>query len=91
MLQDNLRLHTAAVTAGTLEEVHWEVLPHLACNPDLVPSDFHLFGPVKEALGGKMSGANDEVTLLVQRCLNEETQTFLEGTLRSCSSYDDGV
>jgi len=41
------------VTTGTQEEMHWEVLQHPACSPDLVPSDFHLFGPLKGALGGK--------------------------------------
>jgi hypothetical protein len=42
------------VTIETLEEMHWEVLSHPACSPDLVPSNFHLFGPLKEALGGKI-------------------------------------
>jgi hypothetical protein len=27
----------------------WEVMGHPAHIPDLVPSDFHLFGPLKEA------------------------------------------
>jgi hypothetical protein len=53
LLHDNPRPHTAAVTTGTQEEMHWEVLQHPACSPDLVPSDFHLFGPLKGALGGK--------------------------------------
>jgi hypothetical protein len=52
LLHDNARPPTAAVTTGTLEEIHWEVLPHPACSPELVPSNFHLFGPLKEALGG---------------------------------------
>jgi hypothetical protein len=41
------------VTTGTLEEVHWEVLPHPAYSPNPTSSDFHLFGPLKEALGRK--------------------------------------
>jgi histone-lysine N-methyltransferase SETMAR len=53
VLHDNARPHTVAVTIRTLEEMHWEVLPHSASSPDLAPSDFHLFGPMKEALGGK--------------------------------------
>jgi hypothetical protein len=40
------------MTTGTLKETHWKVLLHLAYSPDLVPSDFHLFGPLKEALEG---------------------------------------
>jgi hypothetical protein len=29
------------------------VMKHLALSPDMVPSDFHLFGPLKEVIGGK--------------------------------------
>jgi hypothetical protein len=47
-LHDNARPHTAAVTTGTLDETHWEVLPHSAYSPELAPSDFHLFGPLKK-------------------------------------------
>jgi hypothetical protein len=36
-----------------MEEMKWEVLPHLTYSPDLLQSGFHLFGPLKEALGGK--------------------------------------
>jgi hypothetical protein len=48
-----MRPHTAAVTTGTLEETHEEVLPYPAYSPDLTLSDFHLFGPLRETLGGK--------------------------------------
>jgi hypothetical protein len=43
---------TLAATARTVEEMQWEVLPHPAYSTDLAPSDFHLFGPLKEALVG---------------------------------------
>jgi hypothetical protein len=58
--------HIAAVTTGSLEEMQWEVLPHSAYSPDLMPRDFHLFGPLKEALAGKRFRTNDEVKLSVQ-------------------------
>jgi len=53
LLHDNVGLHTAAVSTGTLQEMHWEVLPHPACSPDLGPSNCHLFSPFKKALGEK--------------------------------------
>jgi hypothetical protein len=31
----------------------WEVMEHFADSPDLAPFDFHLFGLLKEALGGR--------------------------------------
>jgi hypothetical protein len=52
-LHDNAGQHTAAVTTRTLEDLHWEVLPHPAYSSDLSPCDFHLFGPLKEILGEK--------------------------------------
>jgi len=47
--------------------MHWEVLPQLVCSSDLVPSGFHLFGSLKEALGGRRFKANNEVKLFVQQ------------------------
>jgi len=46
-LLHNLSPHTTAVTPGTLEERNWELLPHPACSPDLVPIAFNLFGTKK--------------------------------------------
>jgi len=66
LLHHNERPNTAALTTGTLEEMHWKVLPHLAYSPDLVPRDFQLFVPFKKALRGKRFRADDEVKLLVQ-------------------------
>jgi hypothetical protein len=54
---DNARLHTAALTAGTVEELH------PAHSPDVVSGDFHLFGALKEAQGAVTFTADDELTL----------------------------
>jgi hypothetical protein len=45
--------HITTVTTGTLEKMHWQVLPHPAYSSDLSPSDFHMFGLLKEVLGEK--------------------------------------
>jgi hypothetical protein len=37
---------------GNLRKLKWEVMEHPAHNPDLATSDFHLSGPLKEALAG---------------------------------------
>ena len=44
LLHDNAHPHTAAHTAETLQKLILRV------SPDLAPSDYHLFGPLKEAL-----------------------------------------
>jgi transposase len=49
-LQDNARHHTAALTMATLLKLKWDVLPHPTYSPDLTPSDYHLFGPMKKVL-----------------------------------------
>ena len=49
-LHDNTRPHIALHTLETLKQWKWEAMEHPAYSPDLAPSDFHLFGPLKEAL-----------------------------------------
>lgn len=38
-----------------------ELLPHPSFSPGLVPSDFYVFGPMKEALRGIKFSGNEEV------------------------------
>jgi len=52
-LQDNARPHVASRTMDTIQKPKWNVLPHPPYSPDLAPSDYHLFGPLKEYLGRK--------------------------------------
>jgi len=48
LLHNNTRSHTGHIVK-TLEKLDFEVLEHPS-NPDLAPSDYHLFGPFKDAL-----------------------------------------
>lgn len=52
-LQDNARPHTANMTMNKLEELGLNLLRHPPYSPDLAPSDFYLFSPMKSALHGK--------------------------------------
>jgi histone-lysine N-methyltransferase SETMAR len=49
---DNARLHTAQATQERIQELQWELLEHPPYSTDLALSDFHLFGPLKNHLGG---------------------------------------
>jgi hypothetical protein len=40
---------------------NWEVLDHPPYSPDLAPSDFYLFGPLKKHLDGRRFATNSEV------------------------------
>ena len=52
LLHDNARPHSAAHTVETLQKLNFEVLAHPLYSPDLAPSEYHLFGPLKVALRG---------------------------------------
>jgi hypothetical protein len=43
------------------EQLLWQFLEHPPYNPDLAPSDFHLFGPLKYNLGDKRFADDEEV------------------------------
>ena len=47
LLHDNAHPHTASQTVETINHLGFEVLEHPAYSPDLAPSDYHLFGPLK--------------------------------------------
>jgi hypothetical protein len=53
LLHNNAHPHTLACTLETLWKLKWEVMEHPAHSPDFVPSDFHLFGQLKEVLRGR--------------------------------------
>jgi len=56
---DNARPHTARSTVATIQDLSFECLPYSPYSPDLAPSDFHVFGPLKEAIGGKSFRSNE--------------------------------
>jgi hypothetical protein len=50
LLRDNTRPRTAAHTVDTLHALKFEVLKHPPYSLEFAPSEFHLFGPMKEHL-----------------------------------------
>jgi histone-lysine N-methyltransferase SETMAR len=69
---DNARRHTARSTVATIQDLSFECLPHPPYTPDLAPSDSHVFGPLKEAMGGK-SFRSDESRRCMSGCaLNQK-------------------
>ena len=55
---DDARPHTARSTVGTIQHLSFECLPHPPYSP---PSDFHVFGPLKQAMGSKAFRSDEEV------------------------------
>jgi histone-lysine N-methyltransferase SETMAR len=69
LIRDNARSRTAAHTVDTLCAPKFEVLKHPPYSPDLAPSDYQLFGPMKEYLRGQKFADDSEVMEAVQSWL----------------------
>ena len=99
LLHDKARPHTAANTLETLKQLKWDAMEHPAYSPDLAPSDFHLFGPLKNALRRRRFSCDDDVKAAVHQWLRTEPKTFfadgikkLVGRWEKCiAKQDDNI
>jgi [histone H3]-lysine36 N-dimethyltransferase SETMAR len=86
---DNARPHTAHATTAAIEAKGWTILPHPPYSPDLAPSDFHTFGPLKDYLGGQKftddSAVQNAVRARVRQC---EPEFFENGFLSWKTRWD---
>jgi [histone H3]-lysine36 N-dimethyltransferase SETMAR len=78
LLHDNARPHSAHLTMNKIASFGWELLDHPPYSPDLAPSDFHLFGPLKKHLAGSHFSTDEQVMKEVRHWLNEQDKTFYE-------------
>jgi histone-lysine N-methyltransferase SETMAR len=77
LLDDNARPHTARATQDLIRTTfRWERLEHPPYSPDLAPSDFHLFGPLKNHLGGRHFEDDNAVIQEVTRWLRRQPKDF---------------
>jgi len=72
----NAQPHIAHSTVATIQDLSFECLPHLLHSPDLAPSDFHVFGPLKEAMEGKSFRSDEEVQQAMQEWLRSQPKEF---------------
>ena len=92
MHHDNARSHTAAQTVLTINNLGWELLPHPPYSPDLVRSDFHLFGPLEEFTRGMKFESDDEVKSVVSDCLRHQSKDlYAEGILKLVHRWEQCV
>jgi len=71
-----------AGTMDTIQKLKWNVLPHPPYSPDLAPSDYHFFGPLKEHLGGKRFRNNEEVIQSLQEWVHWQPKGFFLSGIR---------
>jgi histone-lysine N-methyltransferase SETMAR len=59
---------------GKLTDLHYELLEHPPCSPDLAPSDFCLFPKLKLFLAGQRLLSNQVVIAVVERYFADLTK-----------------
>ncbi len=66
-----------------LERSGWDVLDHLPHSPDLAPSDYYLFAPLKVHLGRKKFETEAELQTEVQNFFKEKcVHWYRDGILK---------
>ena len=83
LLHDNAHSPTAAHTAEMFRKLKFEVMAHPTYNPHLAPSDYHLFGPLKEALRGHRFTSDQEVKEAVHAWLAAQPKMFFSEGFRN--------
>jgi histone-lysine N-methyltransferase SETMAR len=73
---DNARRHTSLRTQEAITKFGWTMPPHPSYSPDLAPSDFHLFGPLKDALRGARFEDDESMIPAVRTRLREEERSW---------------
>jgi hypothetical protein len=73
---DNAQPHTARSTVAAIKDLSFKCLPHPPYLPYLVPSDFHVFGPLKEAMVGKSFRSDEEMQQAVHKWLHSQPKDF---------------
>jgi [histone H3]-lysine36 N-dimethyltransferase SETMAR len=76
LLHDNARPHTAVLSTLKLQELGLHVVPHTPYSPDLAPSDYYLFSPLKSALRNQNFDSADAVQQKIQNWLDTKESSF---------------
>jgi hypothetical protein len=72
-----------------IQDLKLEVLPHPPYSPDLAPSDFHLFWPLKDALRGCHFRSDEEIKEAVHDWLAQQPKDFSRGIYASVERGGD--
>ena len=72
--QDNATAHKSVLAMGKLRDLHYELLEHPPCSPDLAPSVFFLFPKLKFFHAGQGFSSNQEAIAAVDGSYEEPLQ-----------------
>lgn len=76
LLHDNARPHVSRQTTAEIVKLGWTVLPHPPYSPDLAPSDYHLFGMLKEELRGTRFHNDEDLVTAAKHWLKHAGSEF---------------
>jgi len=89
LLHDNARPHTARLTVEFVDNLGLDLLSHPLYSPDLAPSDYHLFGPMKKMLRGRRFTSDIEAQNVVREWLTQQPASFYaEGIQKLVARWD---
>jgi transposase len=74
--REKARPHTSRKTREGIKNFHLTVLPHKPYSPDLAPSDFHLFGALKDAIRRTESKTAGHAIWAVKTWLREQDKAW---------------
>ena len=77
LLHDNTQLHSTQPMLQKLNELGYEVSPHLPYSPDLSPTNYHFFKHLDNLLQGKCFHNHQETENTFQSSLNPKAQIFM--------------
>lgn len=83
LLHDNARPHTSSTTIDTIDNLGFEVLKHPPYSPDLAPSDYHIFGSLKDSLGGTTNSTAAQVEQAVHEWIASRPPIFFSTGINS--------
>jgi hypothetical protein len=76
LLHENAWPHISLRTHKAIAKMGWTVLPHPAHSPDLAPSNYHLSGPVQDALCACHFADDKELTQSFRDVLQSQGTKF---------------
>jgi len=78
-LHDNARLHVAKSVNLFTFIFEWKIFPHIAYSPDLVPSDYHLFRSIQDALTDTHFSSYEEIQKWIDEWIASKDTAFYDG------------
>ncbi|KFD64381.1 hypothetical protein M514_04378 [Trichuris suis] len=86
LLHDNAPVHRAKVALAAIQQCGFGQIDHPPYSPDLAPSDYFLFGNLKQHLRGTVFSDDNELKSAVQDYFNSREKNFFFNGLMNLKS-----